>query len=588
MFFSKLFAPTLRESPADAEVISHQLMIRAGMIRKVAAGIYNLLPLGTLVMQNVERIVREELTRAGAQEVVMPVVIPSELWRESGRWEEYGKELLRVKDRHGRDFCLGPTHEEVVTDMVRRDVKSYKGLPLNLYQIQTKFRDEIRPRFGLMRGREFVMKDAYSFHANEESAKEEYDKMFEAYSNIFRRCGLKFRAVEADSGNIGGSFSHEFMVLADTGEDEVVSCNSCDYAANTERAELKDHVSGQADHIKAQAETPEPKEVSTPGKKTIEEVSGLLGVPASKFIKTLVYDTDNGPVVALVRGLRNINEAKLRRAAGVARAELATDAVVEEITGAPRGFAGPVGLGDVRIIADFDIRAITEGVTGANKVDTHLLNVLPGRDFTAEYADLRTVEGLDKCPRCDKGRFEIHRGIEVGHIFMLGTKYSEAMDCTFIDEDGKSKPMIMGCYGIGIGRTAAAAIEQNHDDNGIKWPVPLAPYHVAVVLVDIKNDDLMEIATSLYYGLMDRGIPALLDERNERPGVRFKDIDLIGIPVRVTISKKTAAEESVEIKARGGEMDLFKYDKTMEEIYRLLGMVLPEQESKVTISSTPE
>ncbi len=569
MRFSKLFAPTLRESPADAEVVSHKLMLRAGMIRKVAAGIYTLLPLGVNVLKSVENIVREEMMLAGAQEVTMPMVVPSELWKESGRWDEYGKELLRLNDRHGRDFCLGPTHEEVVTNLVAGEVRSYKNLPMNLFQIQTKFRDEIRPRFGLMRGREFVMKDAYSFHVTEECAEKEYLNMKAAYSRIFERCGLDFRAVEADTGNIGGNFSHEFMVLADTGEDAIVSCEKCDYAANVERAEIGLPAGEGASSSEAASSLPLPEKVSTPGKKSIDEVSEFLKVKPETLIKSLVYNTDKGPVMALVRGDLEINNIKVKRAASASWAELASEDIVSEITGAPSGYVGPVGLKG-KLIADFSVRSMRGAVTGANEEGAHLRNVEPGRDFSAEYTDLRVAGSGDKCPRCDEGSFKLFRGIEVGHIFMLGTKYSESMGAKFLDENGKEKPMIMGCYGIGIGRTAAAAIEQNHDEAGIRWPVPIAPYQVCIAAVTMKDHDSLELAESLYFGLMDKGIPTLMDDRNERAGVKFKDLDLIGIPVRITVSTNTMKEESVEIKERGGETRLVGYKDTVAEIIRIL------------------
>jgi prolyl-tRNA synthetase len=569
MRYSRAFLPTLKESPSDAEVISHKLMVRAGMIRKVAAGIYNLLPLGTLVMRKVEAIVREEMKRAGAEEVVMPFVIPSELWKESGRWEEYGKELTRLKDRHDRDFCLGPTHEEVITDMVKRDVKSYKALPMNLFQIETKFRDEIRPRFGLMRGREFVMKDAYSFHADMASAEAEYKSMHDTYSRIFARLGLEFRAVEADSGNIGGSFSHEFMVMADTGEDAVACCRSCEYAANVERAEI-------GGGIKEPEGAPEGaltiEKVSTPGVTTIDEVSGFLKVDPKILIKTLIYNSDKGLVAVLSAGDREINPIKVKKALDAEWAELAEDASVEKATGAPVGFAGPVGL-KIPVLADFSVCGIagdTGAITGGNEKDTHIKNVFPARDFKADYFDLVLAEAGDKCPKCD-ATMEIKRGIEVGHIFMLGTKYSEAMECFFLDENGKTKPMIMGCYGIGIGRSAAAAIEQNHDDWGIIWPKPLAPYMVSVVPINMKDAEVVKAADDIYEELIDMGVEVLIDDRNERPGVKFKDLDLIGIPYRIAVSTKTLAEDSVEFKERGaGVARLVKRAQAIDE---LLGLI---------------
>ncbi len=563
-----MLLPTLREAPSDAEVASHRLMVRSGMIRRIASGVYNILPLGLRVLRKVEKIVRTEMDRAGAQEVLMPFVMPAELWKESGRWDVYGKELLRLKDRHGREFCIGPTHEEAVTVMVRGEVRSYRGLPINLYQIQTKFRDEIRPRFGLMRGREFIMKDAYSFHADDESAEREYRNMFDTYSRIFERCGLDFVAVEAESGAIGGSFSHEFMVLADTGEDAVASCTGCDYAANVERAELGAPKGGEG--------VKKPggggggfKKVSTPGVKSVEEVSGFLKVEPSSLIKTLIYETESGTVAALVRGDSEINEAKLARVLGAEWVRLADDKTVKEATGAPSGFAGPVGL-KVKIIADHAVAGIEGGVTGANEADAHFTNVSAG-DFEAEYADIRMVVEGDACPRCGE-KFEIRRGIEVGHIFKLGTKYSEAMGCTFLDANGKEKPMIMGCYGIGIGRTAAAAIEQNHDDAGIIWPPPLAPFDVHMVPVKVKDEETMKASEELYSTLIEKGFDVLLDDRDERAGVKFKDADLIGVPVRLTISTKTLKEDSIEIKGRGEkEARLVKRDTAIAEVEGLLG-----------------
>ncbi len=562
MRLKKMFLPTLKESPADAEVASHRLMVRAGMIRKVAAGVYSLLPLGLRVVRNVERIVREEMTRAGAQEVTMPFVLPAELWKESGRWEVYGKEMLRFRDRHDREFCLAPTHEEAVTDMVRGEIRSYRELPVNLYQIQTKFRDEIRPRFGLMRAREFIMKDAYSFHATEESAEEEYRNMYETYSRIFERCGLEFRAVEAETGPIGGSFSHEFMVLADTGEDAVASCTGCGYAANIERAEIGGRPSGSTRVV---TEPGKIEKVSTPGMKSVEEVSGFLKVRPSVLIKTLIYTTDSGVIAALVRGDCELNESKLKRVLGTATLVLADEETVKQATGAPVGFAGPVGL-KIPVYADRGVKDITSGVTGANEADAHLVNVVPGRDFDATYADLRVVGEGDPCPRC-AAAFEIRRGIEVGHIFKLGTKYSEAMGATFLDEKGVERPLIMGCYGIGIGRTAAAAIEQNHDDYGIIWPAPLSPFHCHMVPVNVNDRETLEVSERLYSELVEQGCEVLYDDRDERAGVKFKDADLIGIPVRITISSRTIVQGSVEVKERSsGEVRLVRIEDVARDI----------------------
>lgn len=557
-----MLLPTLKESPSDADVISQKLMIRAGMIRKVAAGVYNLLPMGLRAIRKVEAIVREEMNRAGAQEVSMPMVIPAELWQESGRWDEYGKELLRIKDRHDRDFCLGPTHEEVITDLVRREVRSYKDLPLNLYQIQSKFRDEIRPRFGLMRGREFVMKDAYSFHATPESLDAEYEKMYNAYTRIFERCGLDFRAVEAETGSIGGRFSHEFMVLAESGEDAVASCTSCSYAANVERAGIRE--AAPATPVEGCAI----ERVSTPGKKTIEEVSAFLKAAPENLIKTLIYETDKGLVAALVRGDGQINEFKLRNAVGAEFVRLAEEDAVRKATGAPSGFAGPVKLG-LPIYADFNVRAMNDAAAGANELDAHLLHVNAARDFTAVYADLRNAVEGDGCPRCT-GVFEIKRGIEVGHVFKLGTKYSEAMGAKFLDEAGKEQVVIMGCYGIGIGRTAAASIEQNHDEAGIIWPKALSPFDCEVLPVNVKDEETRKAAETLY-GTLGKEMEVLLDDRDERAGVKFKDADLIGIPVRVTIGERNLKQGMVELKLRKtGEVRLVKLEEAALEVKKLV------------------
>jgi len=568
MRFSRFFLPTLKEAPSDAEVISHRLMVRAGMIRKVAAGIYNYLPLGLRVIHKVENIVREEMNMAGAQEVVMPMVIPSELWQESGRWDAYGKELLRIKDRHERDFCLGPTHEEVITDMVRKEVRSYRELPLNIYQIQPKFRDEIRPRFGLMRGREFIMKDAYSFHATEEDAEREYQNMYDTYCRIFERCGLEFRAVEAETGAIGGRFSHEFMVLADTGEDAIASCNKCTYAANVEKAEIR----SQKSEVRSQENKKPLERVSTPGMKTVEEVSGFLKTIPQTLIKTLIYNSDKGVIAALVRGDYEINENKLKRLIGAERLHLADENTVRNLTNAPSGFAGPVGL-KAKIFADYSIRDMINAVTGANEADAHLVNVNMERDFEVNnFADIRSVVAGDLCPRCS-GTLGIFRGIEVGHIFKLGTKYSEAMGATFLNEKGQGRPVIMGCYGIGIGRTAAASIEQNHDKNGIIWPVPLAPFHVHIVPVNVNDKATMDAAERVYKDLIDAGLEALMDDRDERAGIKFNDADLIGIPIRLTIGSKALKENSVELKMRNvADVSLIKIDDISKKVLEIIRM----------------
>ncbi len=547
MRYSQYLLPTLKESPADAEIISHQLMTRTGMIRKVAAGIYSYMPFGLRSIRKVEQIVRDEMNRAGAIECLMPMANPAELWKESGRWEKYGKELLRFKDRKETEFCMGPTHEEVVTDIVRNTVNSYRQLPLNLYQIQTKFRDEIRPRFGLMRGREFIMKDAYSFDLEETDADTSYEKMYQAYRRIFERCGLKFSAVEADSGAIGGAFSHEFMVLAESGEDAIVSCGGCEYAANVEKAEVR--VSAEAAAAPAQALA----KVETPNQKSIEEVANFLKVPADKLVKTLIVQTDSDELVAvLLRGDRELNEIKLLNFLGCDWVVMAEEAEVVKATGAPTGFAGPVGL-KLRIIADNEVRQMSDFVIGANEKDVHFTGANLERDFKVEtFADLRQAVAGDPCPRCD-GRLESWRGVEVGHVFKLGTKYSEAMGATVLDDQGHSRELIMGCYGIGIGRTVAASIEQNHDDNGIIWPMPIAPFQVLVVMLNPNDDAVRGAAESLYAELLELGVEVLLDDRDERPGAKFKDADLIGIPLRVTVGARGLKQEQVELKARAGD-----------------------------------
>lgn len=545
MRYSEMFLPTVREAPADAETISHRLMIRAGMIRKLTSGIYSYLPLGYRAVRKVEEIVREEMNRAGAQEVYLPVVQPAELWQESGRWELYGKELLRFKDRHERDYCLGPTHEEVITDLVRHEIKTYRQLPRNLYQIQTKFRDEIRPRFGVMRCREFVMKDAYSFDADEEGAEVSYRKMYDAYRRIFERCGLRFRAVEADTGNIGGSFSHEFMVIADSGEDGLVYCDRCNYAANLEKAEAL-----RPDEQKTDKEAFLGLEgIYTPQVRTIEEVSNFLKMPPDRLVKTLVFNADGAPVVVLVRGDEEINEIKVKNYLGCATLELAGDAPIRSVTGAPRGFAGAVGIKG-EIIADYSVMNMTNFVMGANREDYHFINVNMGRDVTVNaFADLRFVGESAPCPRC-KNPLCLARGIEVGHVFKLGTKYSKALKATYLDKNGREQTMIMGCYGIGIGRTVAAAIEQNHDEQGIIWPVPIAPFHVIITPVNVKDEPLARAAEGLYRVLTEKGVEVIIDDRDERAGVKFADADLIGVPLRVTIGPKRLAEGNVEVRNR--------------------------------------
>ncbi len=562
MRYSRTFIPTTKETPADAEVISHRLMLRAGLIRKITSGIYTYLPAGLRAIRKVESIIREEMDRSGAIELLMPAVQPAELWQESGRWEVYGRELLRFKDRHDRDACLGPTHEEVITDLVRREIRSYRQMPLNFYQIQTKFRDEIRPRFGIMRGREFIMKDAYSFDAEEEGASRSYEIMHETYNRIFRRCGLSYRAVEADTGSIGGSFSHEFMVLADSGEDQIVSCMDCEYAANLEKAEIRPETPPPSE-----TEPPAPvEEIDTPGARTIEAVTSFLSVPADRLIKTLIFRAGDEVIAGLVRGDHELNEVKLKALLGADQVELADPALVEQVTGAPMGFAGPIGI-SLRIIADHAVAGIRNAVSGANQLDTHLINVNPGRDFEPDlYADLRVVMPGDSCPRCGGG-LKFSRGIEVGHIFKLGTKYSRAMGATCLDENGREIPIVMGCYGIGVGRTVAAAIEQNHDEDGIIFPIPIAPFEVLILPLQMNEPDVVKAAEDLYRILLDQGTDVLLDDRDLRAGAKFKDADLLGIPVRITIGSRSLEKGQVEVRLRtDSEKEFIPVDEAPKRI----------------------
>jgi prolyl-tRNA synthetase len=555
MRMSQTLIPTLKEAPAEAEVPSHIFMMRGGYLRKLAAGIYSFLPLGWRVVTKVEKIIREELNAAGCSEVFLPAVIPAELWQESGRWDRYGDQLLRFKDRKGGDFVIGPTHEEVICALVRSDVRSWRQLPLNLYQIQTKFRDELRPRAGLMRGREFIMKDGYSFHVDEADTLREYKKMYDAYSRIFTRCGLKFRAVEADTGNIGGSSSHEFQVLTETGEDALVACDNCDYAANVEQAV------GRAPQGKPSPSAAVAK-VATPGQRSIAEVAAFLKVPATQIVKTLIYLADGKAVAVLVRGDRDVNEIKLQKAVGASMLALADDATVKGATGAPVGFAGPVGL-KVPVYADPEVAAMSDFVVGANEADAHLTGVNIGRDFSpAAVVDIRTAAAGDACGRCETGHLTAYKGIEVGQVFFLGTKYSEPMGVTFLDVDGKEKPAVMGTYGIGVTRIVAAAIEQNHDKDGIVWPLPLAPFEVAVLELQQDDDKVLATAKRLYDDLTAAGIEVLYDDRDERAGVKFKDADLIGIPFRLAVGKKGVAEGIVELKRRNsGEVRKLKIDE---------------------------
>lgn len=543
MRYSHMFLPTLKETPAEAEVVSHRLMLRAGFIRKLTAGIYSYLPFGLAAIRKVENIVREEMNRAGAQELLMPMVQPADLWIETGRYEKYGPELLRFHDRHDRESCLGPTHEEVITDIARKELHSYRDLPINLYQIQTKFRDEIRPRFGLMRGREFVMKDAYSFDVSDEAAEVSYMKMYEAYRRIFTRCGLQFRSVQADSGAIGGNFSHEFMVLAQTGEDTIVICKECEYAANIEKAVVR---------LLAEANDEEPapmEKIETPGKRKVKSVCDFLGIDPSRLVKTMVFKADGKPVAVLIRGDREVEEVKLKNLLGAMDLEIADDKEVFDATGVPTGYLGPVNL-KIRIVADQEVAAMRNFYVGGNEKNYHLKNVNLGLGFEVEaIGDIRQVTPDDPCPECG-GKLELTEGIEVGHIFKLGTGYSESMNATFQDSDGLEKHLVMGCYGIGVSRVVAAAIEQNHDDDGIVFPMPLAPFTVIILNLGGKDETISSAAESLYSDLVKAGIEVLLDDRDERPGFKFKDADLLGIPFRVTVGKGFAKNGTVEIRNR--------------------------------------
>ena len=542
MRYSHSLIPTLKETPAEAEIASHRLLLRAGYIRKLTAGIYTYLPLGLAAVRKVEHIVREEMNRAGALELLMPMVQPADLWHETGRYEKYGPELLRFVDRHDRESCLGPTHEEVITDLVRREIRSYRDLPMNLYQIQTKFRDEIRPRFGLMRGREFIMKDAYSFDVDDVQAGESYQRMYDAYNKIFTRCGLEFRPVEADSGTIGGSFSHEFMVLADTGEDTLVICSSCEYAANSEKAEV---AAPEAD------ESPmlELTKVETPGKRKVPAVCDFMGIEPHELVKTLVYKADEEYIAVLVRGDREVQEVKLKNLLGVVDVEMATDKEVYDAAGVPTGYLGPIGI-KIKLLVDGEVAAMRNFVVGGNEKNFHVKNVNMGRDFEpAAVADLRQITDTDPCPVCG-AVLGMKEGIEVGHVFKLGTGYSTAMDAVFKDSNGQDKPMVMGCYGIGVSRIVAAAIEQNHDENGMVFPMPLAPMQVILLNLGLKDEQITKTAESLYLELQEKGVEVLLDDRDERPGSKFKDADLLGIPLRVTVGKRLTKDGVVELRQR--------------------------------------
>lgn len=575
MKMSKLFVQTLREFPSDAEVISHKMLARAGYIRKLTSGVYNYLPLMWRVLKKVENIVREEMDRAGAQELLMPFVQPKELWEESGRWDVYGKELMRMKDRHDRIMCLGPTHEEVITSIARDGLKSYKQLPVNLYQIQSKFRDEVRPRYGLLRGREFIMKDAYSFDVDEAGLDKEYENMARAYKRIFERCGLDTKMVQSDSGAIGGSVSHEFMVITDTdaGENDVFYCNDCDYSANSNHAisKLPPAVVDGKDYFK------ETKVIDTPNTHSIEELSKFLNIPDTLILKTLVYIVDKKPVLALIRADKAVEETKLMNAAGGIDIRIASSAEIAELMtekgfDAVPGFIGPKGMDGIKIIADETVKDMKNFVVGINETDKHLVGAnisdlnLPS---DVQYTDIRLVQAGELCPQCGKPLF-VTKGIEVGNIFKLGTKYSKPMNAVYLDKNGKSHPYVMGCYGIGISRTAAAAVEAHYDEHGIKWPISIAPYHVVIVPVNIQDELQMKTAEKMYEELLKAGVEVVLDDRDERAGVKFKDADLIGFPYRVTVGK-TITEGLVEYKTRAtGEVETVTPETAVEHLIEIV------------------
>ncbi len=565
MLTSNLYAPTLREMPSDAEIKSHRLMLRAGMIRKAAGGVYTYLPLAWRTIKKIEQIIREEMDNAGGQELCMPIMQPAEIWQESGRWSVFGSEMFRLQDCHGRAFCLGPTHEEMITTLVRDEVRSYKQLPLLLYQIQNKYRDEIRPRFGLMRSREFIMKDLYSFDKDEESANISYQKMYDAYTNIFTRCGLKFRPVEADAGAIGGNHTHEFTVLAAAGESEIACCTACGYAANVEKAELLP--------LAKDAEEAQPlKKVKTPNCKTIELVANYLHAPLEKTIKAVAFQDENATLVlALVRGDHEVNEVKLQNTIGAFELQKADEAAIQA-AGAVAGFMSPIGIKkSTKIVVDSTVMNMKNCIAGANEVDMHYTGVNPARDFTAVITkDIRLIKAGDPCPQCN-APIEITRGIEAGQVFKLGTKYSKSLGATFLDENGKEKSLFMGCYGIGVGRTMAAAIEQHNDEHGIIWPRAIAPYEVIVIAVNIKSPEQKLLGEEIYQALLSAGIDAVFDDRKDRAGVKFKDADLIGYPLRITVGAKAIEEDTVEIKVRSsGEIFDCKKKDCLKKVEELL------------------
>lgn len=565
MRYSQLFLPTLKETPGKAEVISHKLLLRGGFIRKLTSGIYSYLPLGLIVIRKIEQIVREEMNQAGAQELLMPMVQPADLWIKSERWDKYGQELLRFTDRHGRQSCLGPTHEEVITDLVGKNIHSYKELPLNLYQIQSKFRDEIRPRFGLMRGREFMMKDGYSFDATEQEATETYRKMYDAYHRIFSRCGLEFRAVTADTGAIGGSFSHEFMVLADTGEDTIVICSQCDYAANMEKAGYMTPKGVPATTVLLPLQ-----KIETYGKRKVSAVTEFLNIPPDKLLKTMVYLVDKKPVAVLLRGDHEVQPVKLINFLKATEVEMADEKQIFDTTGVASGYLGPIGL-KIPMVADQEITRMVNFTIGGNEKNYHFINANLKRDFNVlQIADLRMVTAEDHCPECG-GALTLTKGIEIGHIFKLGVNYSKQLNAFFLDNEGISRPFIMGCYGIGISRIVAAAIEQNHDQDGMIFPLPIAPAQVIILNLAIKDEEISQAATNLYETLLMKNIETLLDDRDERAGVKFKDADLIGIPYRITVGRNFSREGMIEIKSRAtGEVITLPHNEIVTKLVEIM------------------
>jgi len=568
MFFSKLLIPTLRESPSDADIVSAKLMVRSGMIRKLASGLYEFLPLGLKVLRKVENIIRCEMNAVGGQEIALPLIFPKDLWIETGRWSIYGRELFRLKDRKNAEFCLAPTSEEAIMDLIRKDVKSYKQLPIMLYQFGTKFRDEIRPRFGIMRSREFLMKDAYSFHTDEADMEKYYQIMFEAYTNICVKCGFKFCIVESSSGQMGGSLSHEFMILADNGETEIVSCE-CGYSATGEKAECL-----QIENCKQELHAVE--EIFTPSLATVKDVAKFLNLSPEKFVKTLIYIANGNPVAVLTRGDHEINETKLQTLLSANEIKLADEQTVASVTGAPIGFAGPLGLKNVYIVADLSVTGVFNAVSGANKKDYHVKNINYKRDYDADVvADIRKVAYGDICPRCRERKLKFLKGIEVGHIFKLSTRYSKPMNAVYLDSSGKENFIVMGCYGLGVTRIVAATIEQSHDDNGIIWPDNIAPFEVIIVPLNYADEKTKEVTEKVYKELSSRGLDVLIDDRDERPGIKFKDADLIGVPYRITIAERNLADGNVEFKARKDSRDsveLLKPEKAISKILKIFNI----------------